>query len=100
MIPVTRSTVTYLEKLPYPVWIRRVRIGVEIATHAFHAAMMISHLARYTIVARVIPVISRVADTPGMIDPEDTDMSDIAYLGSLSKNGTESLDSTPVYADP
>lgn len=96
VIPVTRSTVTYLEKLPYPVWIRRVRIGVETATPALLAAMMISQLNLYTIVAMVIPVISRVTDTPGMIDPEDTDMSDIAYLGSLSKNGAESLDSTPV----
>lgn len=100
VIPVTRSTVTYLEKLPYPVWIRRVRIGVETTTHAFHAAMIISQFARYTIVAMVIPVISRVADTPVTIDPEDTDISEIEYLGSLSKNGTESLDSTPVYADP
>jgi hypothetical protein len=92
--------VTYLEKLPYPVWIRSVRIGVETATHVLYAAMMISQLARYTIVAIVIPVISRLADTPVAIDPEDTDISEIEYLGSLSKNGTESIDSTPLYDEP
>jgi hypothetical protein len=35
-------------------------------------------------------------DHPVAIDPEDTDISEIAYLGSLSKNGTANLDSTPV----
>ena len=86
----------YREKLPYVAVRRRVRIGLETMVPPLIAAMVISPLGRIVIVADVMPVISRVADTPGAIDPEDTDMSDMAYLGSPSKNGAESLDSTPV----
>ena len=81
---------TYREKLPYVAVTRRVRIAVVTALVPLLAAIVRVPLDCIVIFAIVIPVISSEAR-----DPEDTDISEIVYLGSLSKNGTESENSVP-----